>query len=100
MSSKMPVPRSPSYRPRAGARRSIPRATSRAFRPTSPVGSRRMPTPTPSSTGRRLDSVNQEDYDTVFYPGGHGPMWNLAEDENSIKLVESFLAAGKTLALV
>ena len=27
----------------------------------------------------RLDSVNQEDYDTVFYPGGHGPMWDLAE---------------------
>src|ERR1700731_1653423 len=48
----------------------------------------------------RLDSVKQEDYDTVFYPGGHGPMWDLAEDENSIKLVESFLAAGKTFALV
>ena len=48
----------------------------------------------------RLNSVKQEDYDTVFYPGGHGPMWDLAEDENSIKLVESFLAAGKTFALV
>ena len=48
----------------------------------------------------RLDSVKQTDYDTVFYPGGHGPMWDLAEDENSIKLVESFLAAGKTFALV
>ena len=48
----------------------------------------------------RLDSVKQEDYDTVFYPGCHGPMWDLAEDENSIKLVESFLAAGKTFALV
>ncbi len=34
----------------------------------------------------RLDSVNQADYDTVFYPGGHGPMWDLAEDPNSIKL--------------
>src|SRR5262245_3299086 len=31
----------------------------------------------------RLDSVKQEDYDTVFYPGGHGPMWDLAEDPNS-----------------
>ena len=30
----------------------------------------------------RLDSVKQEDYDTVFYPGGHGPMWDLAEDAN------------------
>ena len=45
----------------------------------------------------RLDSVKQEDYDTVFYPGGHGPMWDLAEDKNSIKLMESFLAAGKTV---
>jgi putative intracellular protease/amidase len=48
----------------------------------------------------RLDSVNQADYDTVFYPGGHGPMWDLAEDPNSINLIESFIAAGKTIALV
>ena len=48
----------------------------------------------------RLDSVNQADYDTVFYPGGHGPMWDLAEDSNSIRLIESFIAAGKTIALV
>jgi putative intracellular protease/amidase len=48
----------------------------------------------------RLDSAKQEDYDTVFYPGGHGPMWDLAEDKNSIKLLESFLAAGKTFAVV
>src|SRR5262245_40508224 len=48
----------------------------------------------------RLESVKQEDYDTVFYPGGHGPMWDLAEDANSIKLIESFLAAGKPVALV
>jgi putative intracellular protease/amidase len=48
----------------------------------------------------RLDSVRQENYDTVFYPGGHGPMWDLAEDKNSIKLIESFLAAGKPVALV
>ena len=36
----------------------------------------------------RLDGVKQEDYDTVFYPGGHGPMWDLAEDKNSIKLID------------
>jgi putative intracellular protease/amidase len=48
----------------------------------------------------RLDSVKQADFDTVFYPGGHGPMWDLAEDPNSIKLIESFVAAGKTIALV
>ena len=48
----------------------------------------------------RLDGVKQEDYDTVFYPGGHGPMWDLAEDKNSIKLIESFIAAGKPIAIV
>ena len=48
----------------------------------------------------RLDSVRQEDFDTVFYPGGHGPMWDLAEDKHSIKLIESFLAAGKPIAIV
>ena len=48
----------------------------------------------------RLESVKQQDDDTVFYPGGHGPMWDLAEDPNSIKLIEAFLAAGKPVALV
>jgi putative intracellular protease/amidase len=48
----------------------------------------------------RLDTVKADDYDTVFYPGGHGPMWDLAEDQNSIDLIEAFLAAGKTVALV
>lgn len=48
----------------------------------------------------RLDSVNQADFDTVFYPGGHGPMWDLAEDRHSIALLESFLAARKPVALI
>jgi putative intracellular protease/amidase len=48
----------------------------------------------------RLENVKQEDFDTVFYPGGHGPMWDLAEDKNSVKLIESFLVAGKPIALV
>ncbi|MBP2234369.1 putative intracellular protease/amidase [Sinorhizobium kostiense] len=48
----------------------------------------------------RLESVDQNDFDTVFYPGGHGPLWDLAEDPNSIKLIESFIAAGKPIALV
>ena len=48
----------------------------------------------------RLDSVRQEDFDTVFYPGGHGPMWDLAEDRTSIALIEAFLRAGKPIALV
>jgi len=48
----------------------------------------------------RLDSVSQADFDTVFYPGGHGPLWDLAEDKNSIALIESFIGAGKPVALV
>jgi putative intracellular protease/amidase len=48
----------------------------------------------------RLDSVKQEDFDSVFYPGGHGPMCDLAEDQHSITLIESFVTAGKTIALV
>jgi len=47
-----------------------------------------------------LDSVRQEDFDTVFYPGGHGPLWDLAEDTASIKLIESFIAAGKPIGIV
>ena len=52
------------------------------------------------ATTLRLDSVNQADFDSVFYPGGHGPMWDLAEDQNSVKLIESFLATNKPVALV
>jgi len=48
----------------------------------------------------RLDSVSQDDFDAVFYPGGHGPLWDLAEDKNSIALIEAFLAANKHVALV
>src|SRR5579863_1446998 len=48
----------------------------------------------------RVDSIRQEDFDTVFYPGGHGPMWDLAEDGHSIKLIQSFLAASKPIGIV
>jgi putative intracellular protease/amidase len=48
----------------------------------------------------RLDSVKQQDFDIVFYPGGHGPMWDLAEDKNSTLLLEAVVAAGKTFAVV
>jgi len=37
----------------------------------------------------RLDGVKSHDFDTVFYPGGHGPMWDLAEDQRSIELIET-----------
>jgi putative intracellular protease/amidase len=48
----------------------------------------------------KLAGVKAEDYDTVFYPGGHGPMWDLAEDPDSIALIESFYNSGKPIALV
>lgn len=48
----------------------------------------------------RLDNVAEADYDTVFYPGGHGPLWDLPEDRHSIALIAAFLAAGKPIALV
>ena len=48
----------------------------------------------------RLADVKADDFDTVFYPGGHGPMWDLAEDPVSIALIESFYNSGKPVALV
>jgi len=48
----------------------------------------------------RLDSVDPADFDAVFYPGGHGPLWDLANDRHSIALIEAFLAANKPVALV
>ncbi|MEU8076547.1 type 1 glutamine amidotransferase domain-containing protein [Catellatospora citrea] len=51
-------------------------------------------------TTLRLDSVSADDFDTVFYPGGHGPMWDLAEDPTSIALIEQVVRSGKAIALV
>ena len=48
----------------------------------------------------KLADVKAEDYDTVFYVGGHGPMWDLAESPVSIALIESFYNSGKPVALV
>lgn len=48
----------------------------------------------------RLATVSGEGFDAVFYPGGHGPLWDLAEDADSIKLIETMSAAGKTVAAV
>ena len=47
-----------------------------------------------------LSSVSADDYDAVFYPGGHGPLWDLAEDRDSIALIERLYAAGKPVAAV
>ncbi|QOG03367.1 type 1 glutamine amidotransferase domain-containing protein [Flavobacterium sp. MDT1-60] len=48
----------------------------------------------------KLSTVNQKDYDAVFYPGGHGPLWDLVEDQNSIDLIESFYSHKKPVAFV
>ncbi|WP_130305650.1 type 1 glutamine amidotransferase domain-containing protein [Ancylomarina subtilis] len=47
-----------------------------------------------------LADINFEDYDAVFYPGGHGPLWDLAEDPISAKLIQDFDAANKPIAFV
>jgi len=48
----------------------------------------------------KLETIKSGDFDTVFYPGGHGPMWDLAESADSIALLESFYNSGKPIALV
>ena len=48
----------------------------------------------------KLADMRAEDFDSIFYVGGHGPMWDLAEDPNSISLLESFYNSGKLIALV
>ncbi len=48
----------------------------------------------------KLSDVKQDDYDAVFYPGGHGPMWDLANDKTSIKLIEDFYNTQKPVAFV
>ena len=48
----------------------------------------------------KLADVSGEGFDALFYPGGHGPLWDLAEDAHSIKLIEAMAAAGKTVAAV
>lgn len=48
----------------------------------------------------KLAEVKQEDFDAVFYPGGHGPLWDLAEDKNSIQLIEDFYKNQKPVAAV
>jgi len=48
----------------------------------------------------RLETIKSENYDTIFYVGGHGPMWDLAESRVSIALLEAFYNSGKVIALV
>lgn len=48
----------------------------------------------------RLSEVSAADFDAVFYPGGHGPLWDLAENQDSKALIEAFHGAGKPVAAV
>ena len=48
----------------------------------------------------KLSGIESKNFDAVFYPGGHGPLWDLAEDRDSIALVESMYASGKPVAAV
>ena len=47
-----------------------------------------------------LGTINPDDFDAVFYPGGHGPLWDLANDTTSIALIEKFNAQEKPIAFV
>ncbi len=49
---------------------------------------------------KKLADVNASDFDAVFYPGGHGPLWDLANDATSIKLIETFNEQEKPIAFV
>ena len=46
----------------------------------------------------KLETINATDYDAIYYPGGHGPLWDLAEDKNSIALIEAFFNANKPVS--
>jgi putative intracellular protease/amidase len=48
----------------------------------------------------KLSDNSPNDYDAVFYPGGHGPLWDLSDDRHSIALIEALYAAGKPVAAV
>ena len=48
----------------------------------------------------KLASINAQNFDAIFYPGGHGPLWDLTENSDSIALIESFLNAHKPVATV
>ncbi|WP_256739996.1 type 1 glutamine amidotransferase domain-containing protein, partial [Cronobacter sakazakii] len=48
----------------------------------------------------RLDEINADEYDALFYPGGHGPLWDLADHPISIALIEHYWGSGKPVAAV
>lgn len=52
------------------------------------------------ATTYKFSDINPADYDAVFYPGGHGPLWDLSQDKTSIALIESFNQAQKPIGFV
>lgn len=48
----------------------------------------------------KLADVRADDYDAIFYPGGHGPLWDLVSNDRSIQLIETFWTANKPVASV
>ena len=48
----------------------------------------------------KLADINAADYDAIFYPGGHGPLWDLVSDKNSISLIETFYMSNKPIGFV
>lgn len=52
------------------------------------------------ATTVKLSTLNESEFDAVFYPGGHGPLWDLTDNPDSITLIENFLKAGKAVATV
>ena len=85
--------------PRAASRRWIPRATTPRPRPRPPIVSVAMPRPSAGSRPRCRWPRRRR---PIMMPctGGHGPLWDLAEDPRSVKLIQNMLAAGKPVAAV
>ena len=49
---------------------------------------------------KKLTEVSADDFDAIFYPGGHGPLWDLTNDKDSIKLIENFWKSKKPVVAV
>lgn len=52
------------------------------------------------NSSKELSKINPDDYDGLFYPGGHGPLWDLANNLNSIAIIEDFISDNKPMAFV
>ncbi len=52
------------------------------------------------ATSHKLNDMRERDFDAIFYPGGHGPLWDLVDDPQSVLLIEQFYHSGKPVAAV